>query len=190
MAVYQEEQIEVKTVQNILNTFLRWRNMNGPIRSHQSHHPSSWGGCLRKVQYQRYAESGHIKAEPESLEARIIRIFDTGHSMHDRWARYWEDLGVLRGVWKCTNPSCGKFYGKDKKLGIFKPDKCECDHDVFTYCEITVKDEELNFYGHVDQILDFSNFEGGKAFKKGNSVRVLFKDEDIPKNPILVLSFL
>ncbi len=212
MAVYQQgEPTEVRAVQNILNAFLRWKNVNGPPRSHKVHHPSSWGGCLRKVQYQRYSETGNIEVDPESLEARTIRIFDTGHSMHDRWTKYWEDLGILRGVWQCTNPWCntktnGKLertsygtlpkdyeslpprkYGEDEKLGIFKPNECICGHTEFMYHEVTVEDKELNFYGHVDQILDFSNFEGTKRFKQGNPLkRVLFKDEDIPKKPILV----
>jgi len=164
------------------------------------------------MQYQRYAERGHIEVKPQTVEAKVVRIFDTGHSMHDRWARYWEELGVLRGIWECTNPLCQIYndkeelrspvplpkaccneevirprkYGENDKLGIFKPEKCVCGHKNFAYHEIAIEDKELNFRGHVDLILDFSKFNGGKEFKKGNGVRVLFKDADLPKKPVLV----
>lgn len=193
-----ENSPEVQAVTNVLNTYLRWKSMNGPPRGHEVYHPSAFGGCLRRMQYQRYAERGYIKMEPQSHEAKTVRIFDTGHSMHARWTKYWEDIGVLRGIWQCANPYCVSLladnqnklvpprkYGLNDKLGCFKPEKCECGYNQFEYHEIAVEDKELNFYGHVDQILDFSRFEGGAIFKKGNPVKVLFKDEDLPKKPIV-----
>jgi len=209
---FQKQPKEVQAVSNLLNTFLRWKGINGPPRGYEIYHPSAFGGCLRKMQYQRYVERGKIEMKPSPFEAKTIRIFDTGHSMHDRWAKYWEDLGVLRGVWECTNPVCQFFddesmqrrptgassllefsqapkprkYGLDNKIGCFKPKKCACGNKEFKYHEIMVVDEEMNFRGHVDQILDFSEFPGGKQFKEGNPVRVLFKDEDLPKKPFVV----
>lgn len=206
---------EVQAVANVLNTYLRWKSLNGPPRGHEHFHPSAFGGCLRRMQYQRYAERGHIKVEPQQHEAKTVRIFDTGHAMHARWAKYWEEIGVLRGIWECKNAAChlwddeGHFhpeimnrwdilklgnitdnfkprvYGLGEKLGVFKPKSCVCGSTEFHYHEITVEDKELNFHGHVDQILDFSQFEGGAMFKRGNPVKVLFRDEDLPKKPIL-----
>ena len=209
---------EVQTIHAVMNTFLRWKSMNGPPRGHEIYHPSAFGNCLRRMQYQRYAERGLVKVQPASFEAKTVRIFDTGHAMHARWASYWEELGVLRGKWECTNAYCGlwndngeyigdnqscplvkdeypgvqktpiikpRIYGHDNKLGAFRPKKCVCGHTDFRYHELTVEDKELNFRGHVDQILDFSNFKGGEIFRQGKPVKVLFKDEDLPTKPIV-----
>lgn len=188
----------------IMNAYLRWKSVNGPPRGYEIYHPSEFGGCLRKMQYRRYAERGLIEVSPQTHEAKTIRIFDTGHTMHDRWAKYWEHLGVLRGVWECKNPRCKmwddagvldpsadmhappRVYGREEKLGVFKPDRCACGHDDFTYHEITIQNEDLNIKGHVDQILDFSRFTGRKFFKQGQSIKnVFFKEEDIPKSPVV-----
>lgn len=195
---------EVTNIINVLNTYLQWKSINGPPRGYLRYHPSSFGSCLRKAQYQRYGELGYINVTKELNEAKSIRIFDTGHSMHARWAEYFESIGVLRGVWECKNMLCqafddsgnfnaanlsnakkGRFYGKDNKIGCFKPEKCVCGCTNFEYHEVTVHHDELNFHGHCDQILDFSRFDPS-MFKKGNAVDVLFKAEDLPKKPIVL----
>jgi CRISPR/Cas system-associated exonuclease Cas4 (RecB family) len=202
---------EVTNIINVLNTYLKWKSLNGPPRGYLSYHPSSFGGCLRKVQYQRYTDMGLVQVDKEVPEAKNLRIFDTGHSMHARWAKYFEDIGVLRGVWECANAMCASYddsgiliksdqlenaltrktigkprkYGKDNKLGCFKPDSCVCGSHEFEYHEITVHHDELNFHGHCDQILDFSKFDSA-MFAKGNAVDVLFRQEDLPKKPIVL----
>lgn len=209
---------EVTNIMNVINTHLRWKSINGAPRGHEVFHPSAFGGCLRRMQMQRYAERGFIKAEEEVKDPKTLRIFDTGHSLHARWAKYFEDVGVLRGVWECKNPCCflwddnGKYagdhdscpfvvgehggitkdapkkprvYGRDNKLGCFKPKACACGHSEFEYHEITVEDKSLNFRGHCDQILDFSNFDPDK-YKQGNAVDVLFKKEELPQKPIVL----
>lgn len=196
--------VEVTNVINVLNTYLQWKSINGPPRGYLRYHPSSFGSCLRKAQYQRYTDMGYVKVDKEVNEARSIRIFDTGHSMHARWAQYFEGLGVLRGVWECKNKLChaymddgtfdnskittfgkSRIHGKDNKIGCFKPKACVCGCQEFEYHEITVHDDELNFHGHCDQILDFSNFDPN-MFNQGNPVDVLFKVEDLPKKPIVL----
>jgi hypothetical protein len=195
---------EVTNILNVLNTYLKWKNLNGPPRGYLKYHPSSFGGCLRKVQYQRYTDMGFLKVEKEPTEPKNVRIFDTGHSMHARWAKYFEDIGVLRGVWECTNLYCKlhddngsiasasasvidkpRIFGRDNKLGCFKPDRCICGNKNFNYHEITVHDDDLNFHGHCDQILDFSQFDSS-MFKEGNAVDVLFRMEDLPRKPIVL----
>jgi hypothetical protein len=202
---------EVINILNVLNTYLKWKNLNGPPRGYESYHPSSFGACLRKAQYQRYTDRGLIKIQKEEIDPKTIRIYDTGHSMHARWAKYFEEIGVLRGVWHCTNPLCQiyedskqirtplplpsameskevpypRIYGKGEKLGCFKPNVCICGCSDFEYHEITVEDRELNFHGHCDQILDFSQLDLS-IFNKGNSVSVLFKPEELPKKPIVL----
>lgn len=194
---------EVTNIINVLNTYLKWKNLNGPPRGYQKYHPSSFGACLRKAQYQRYEEKGLLKVEKEDMEPKTLRIFDTGHSMHARWAKYFEEIGVLRGYWECSNPFCGnyddsgnvkadvttkskpRFFGKDNIIGCFKPEKCNCGNKDFEYHEITVHNDEFNFHGHCDQILDFSKFDPS-VFEKGNPVEVLFKVSDLPKKPIVL----
>ena len=176
---------EVTNVINVLNTYLKWKSLNGPPRGYLSYHPSSFGGCLRKVQYQRYTDMGLVQVEKEAIEPKSIRIFDTGHSMHARWAKYFEEIGVLRGVWQCMNPVCKEYYGKDQTLGCFKPEVCKCGFKEFEYHEITVHHDVYNFHGHCDQILDFSKFDSS-VFTKGNPVDVLYNDADLPKKPIVL----
>lgn len=191
---------EVTNLINLVNTHSSWVSQNGPPRGHEIYHPSAFGSCLRKMQYQRYAERGYISVQPQIPEPRMCRIWDTGHSMHDRWAKYFEDIGVLRGVWECANPHCShneglpmapdfdgspRKYGLDNKLGCFKPKHCECGCNQFKYHEVSVIDKKLNFHGHADQILDFSNFDPDR-YQQGNAVPMLFKPEDLPKKPIVI----
>jgi hypothetical protein len=205
---------EVTNVINVLNTFLKWKNLNGPPRGYSSYHPSSFGGCLRKVQYQKYSDQGLVTPDKSDIEPKTVRIFDTGHSMHARWSHYFAEIGVLRGIWQCTNECCHlwdndgdyypdilqrdglkvdevtrnfkpRIYGLDNKIGCFKPKECVCGNNKFHYHEITVEDKELNFHGHCDQILDFSQFDTA-MFSKGNAVDVLFRAEDLPKKPIVL----
>lgn len=109
---------EVQALHGVVNTFLRWKSLNGPPRGHEIYHPSAFGNCLRKMQYQRYVERGYIQVAPEAHEAKTVRIFDTGHTMHARWAKYWEELGVLRGIWECNNPCCGLWDNDGKFVGF------------------------------------------------------------------------
>lgn len=200
---------EVTNILNVLNTYLKWKSLNGPPRGYTMYHPSSFGGCLRKAQYQRYSELGLCSPDKGEMDPKTIRIFDNGHSMHARWARYFEEIGVLRGLWECTNECChlwdeegkftnidhsndnpsilkkGRIYGLDNKLGCFKPERCVCGNIKFHYHEVTVEDKELNFRGHCDQILDFSRFDPS-LFSKGVPVEVLFRMEDLPKKSVVL----
>ena len=100
---------EVSSIVGLVETYLRHREMNGPDRGYEIYHPSAFGKCLRLMQYQRYEARGLIKGEKEQFGGRMLRLFANGHDMHARWASYFEDLGVLRGVWECTNPLCRMF---------------------------------------------------------------------------------
>jgi len=202
---------EVTNLINLVNTHLSWKNLNGPPRGFEIYHPSAFGNCLRKMQYQRYEERGLIQSDDGTPEPRMVRIWDTGHSMHDRWARYFEEIGVLKGIWECMNPVCETYnddgrlrrpegseslmqmdacpkprkYGREIKTGCFKPEACKCGCKQFKYHEVSVIDKELNFHGHADMVLDFSNFDAN-MYKEGNGVPILFKPEDLPKKPIVI----
>tara|TARA_B100000614_G_scaffold262895_1_gene299712 strand:+ start:63541 stop:64533 length:993 start_codon:yes stop_codon:yes gene_type:complete len=205
MALPQKQPPEVVNLINLVNTHLKWKNLNGPPRGYEVYHPSAFGSCLRQMQYQRYAERGLIEGEPAKPDPRMCRIWETGHIIQTRWEQYFIDMGVLRGYWACRNPLCREYddegkhvgqskdeplerprvHGRDNKIGIFKPDKCNCGSDKFDYQEISVVDKELNFHGHADIILDFSNFDAS-VYKTGNAVRMLFKENELPQKPIVV----
>ncbi len=152
----QQTSLQTYSLSRVIDSFLQWRNSSDKSRSYSVYHPSAFGKCLRKMQYQRYASDGIIEQPPKSFDARTLRIFDTGHSLHHRWAEFMRGLKVLRGVWKCL--SCDNLHGLNDPLGCFEPPCCEkCDFAKLAYEEITVKDQSINFYGHADQILDFSS---------------------------------
>lgn len=202
--------VSIQNIMNVLNTHLQWKSKNGPPRSHLVYHPSAFGRCLRKMQYELFEEKGLIKGSYEKKSNETLRIFDTGHSMHSRWAHYFAEIGVLRGYWHCKNKSCylwsdnGKItetniedisefyqkngsrkYGYDNLIGCLKPQKCVCGCSDFEYHEILVEDKSLNFHGHADQVLDFSNFDAS-LYKTGNPVDVLFDINSLPKKPIVI----
>lgn len=179
---------QVYSISKIIDEYFQYKNSkNSSNRSYSVYHPSAFGKCLRKMQYQRYASNNMIDSPKISNESRMIRIWDTGHSLHSRWAKYMEDLGVLKGIWTCTNTSCNKVFGRDALIGCYKPKSCDvCNCIEFKYDEITVKDESLNFYGHCDQILDFSNLD--PDFIKWTSEKWggnIFNN-NMPSSPIVV----
>jgi len=155
--------------------------------------------CLRNMQYLRYMERGYINVEQAEQESKLTRLFDKGHNMHSRWAKYAENMGILRGYWECANPTCSKFddsgvyipeanmekprvYGRDNPIGCFKPTVCSCGCSKFEYHEVDVFEESLNFYGHCDMIWDFSNFSEDK-FK---GIKASFDKSLLPSGPIVV----
>jgi hypothetical protein len=200
---------EVTALLGLVDTHMRWKNANQPPRGHDRFHPSAFGKCLRLMQYQRFEEHGLIKGQPETPEPFLIRIWGNGHSMHDRWREYFEDIGVLKGYWQCDNPACcayedngyinpdaleemkadpaeylrrRRWYGKGELQGAFKPEQCVCGWNRFTYHEIDVEDKEMNIYGHADMILDFSNFDPARY----SGVQCSFLPEYLPTEPIVV----
>lgn len=206
--------VPIQNIMNVVNTHLQWKQLNGPPRSNLVYHPSSFGKCLRKEQYKLFEEKGWIEGDKEKKTNEVLRIFDTGHTMHHRWAKYFEDIGVLRGRWHCSNPTCylwndnGNFdveklqtsgmdvdnilktlhtrkYGYDELIGCFKPKKCVCGSTHFNYHEVAVVAKELNFEGHADMILDFSNFKSD-MYQEGKKVKILFNLEDLPQKPVVI----
>jgi hypothetical protein len=172
---------EVNAVVGLVDTFILWKNENQPPRGFERYHPSAFGQCLRKMQYQRYSERGYIETPKEDPPAWMCRIWGNGHDMHDRWRGYFTELGVLRGVWKCQNPNCRAVFGKDALQGCFKPDKCDCGYDFFKYDEVAVHSDELNFHGHADIILDFSRFDPQKYL----SVKQFYMMEHLPRGLVV-----
>jgi hypothetical protein len=159
-----------------LDTYLRWREKNKDARGYDIYHPSAFGGCLRQMQYKRYASIGLVEEEGEEFDSKMLRLFETGHHTQSRWEKYFTEMGILRGVWVCANPFCYKFddngefikdsdmkrpriFGTEDKLGCFKPERCVCGCEKFYYEELSIGDKELNMFGHSDMVLDFSKFD-------------------------------
>lgn len=196
---------EIRAINGLVEDWVKHLEKIQRPRGYNSYHPSAMGKCLRQMQYYRYAELGYLEMPESQFDGRMLRLFEKGHNMQSRWERYFTDMGVLRGIWKCNSPHCrlsdnsGKIvgvndsicvddlsspriYGDKDKLGSFKPDRCVCGSKDFSYHEVSVKDYELNIGGNVDFILDFSKFSTD-IFKESCCN---FDPDHLPKSPIVV----
>lgn len=209
MSEYMPE--EVQSVMGLVDAYLIWKDKYGDPRGFERYHPSAFGRCLRLMQYQRYSERGYIPTPDDPKDPHILRVFGNGHSMHDRWRAYFDEMHVLKGIWVCTNPLCAaireridlkdawegfrqhpeewlkkrRVYGKDQLQGSFRPEKCECGSSRFKYEELLVESKELNMRGHADLIVDFSSpkFDPSEYIKcKKNGLSL----DLLPKKPIVI----
>jgi CRISPR/Cas system-associated exonuclease Cas4 (RecB family) len=176
---------ELTALTGLIDTYKRWSHFIGKDdRCYDHYHPSEWGKCLRKQQYLHYKQLGLIEVEYKPMNSKLLRLFDKGHNMHERWSAYFDNIGgVLRGQWKCKNLLCNMFddkgqlknnltnpnikklfgdkrtrvYGSKEEYGVFRPEVCKCGSKDFEYVELSVRDESLNMSGHADLIVDCSN---------------------------------
>jgi len=122
-------------------------------RDYSYFHPSEFHKCVRSLAYKYYNIKGNNVIKPN-----LQRVFDNGDHMHLRYTSYFEKLGILYGVWKCSNPMCEEKYGKEEKYGIQKPtvscDKCGCTK--YEYVEVEGENKEFMIRGHMDGILKIS----------------------------------
>jgi len=85
---------EVSSLIGVIDTYLRWNQYTQRNdRSYLHFHPSEWGKCLRSQQYKHYAQLGYIKKEFSNFDSKILRLFDKGHNMHNRWVSYFDNVG-------------------------------------------------------------------------------------------------
>ncbi len=169
----------------LVDNYLKWKQVNNPDggkRHFIQYHPSAFGYCLRQMQYQKYEDEGYFKIDHPLHDPTLMRIFENGHYVHERWSKYFEGLGILRGYWRCFNPDCGFVHGKDSLIGDFKPEKCVCGWKKFHYEEISVYSKEMNLFGHCDAILDFSQFDP----KKFEGINILEGITEFPQKPVVV----
>jgi len=86
--------------------------------------------------------SGHTKIA-ENPNLRLQSIFDEGHTIHAKWQRWFQEMGVLYGRFTCT--ACD--------FSIFDIGMVTCPHcgkDTMEYREVTLVDESLRIAGHTD----------------------------------------
>jgi len=172
---------EVTSILGVVDTHLRWKQTQ-QHRNYKHYHPSEMGKCLRKAQYSRYVEFGWIDLVKKDMDSQKLRLFDKGHNMHARWQKYFTDIGILRGVWRCRG--CGEMHGEDSSFGDFRPNNCDCGRDDFKYNENSVYDEELNIRGNCDLVLDFSRLKSNEKLFEG--VRKAFNLDHLPDSPIVI----
>ena len=87
---------DIQSLLGLIDTYKRHQAFQTRFnRSYKHYHPSEWGKCLRLQQYKHYVELGLIELEYEERDSKILRLFDKGHNMHERWTHYFEDIGVL-----------------------------------------------------------------------------------------------
>jgi len=160
-------------IRPLVDQFLVWNaSREYGKRDYARFHASQWEDCHRKVVYHYYESKGWIKVDKKRAskmaDPRLERIFGNGHFVHDRWRIYLTELGIIRGYWRCANfmahrESNDGLYGTDEKYGIFKPTSpCSCGCPDYLYEEVGFYDEETNWGGHVDGIIDFSGLDVAK----------------------------
>lgn len=130
-------------------------------RDNSHFHPSEWDKCHRKIAYQYYEATNVLQVESShaDIDPQTQRIFGNGHSMHDRWRSYLELTGALMGRWECANWAAHErpvIFGLTSKIGVLKPNRCDCGSNRFIYKEVGLYDEETWFGGHVDAVIDTS----------------------------------
>jgi len=194
---------EITSLMGVIDTYMRWNQYTKRNdRSYAHYHPSEWGKCLRMQQYKHYAWIGALgEVEWNGHDSKLLRLFDKGHNMHERWSNYLDNIGgILLGRWKCKNTFCymfdknGKFspsedkvkkiysekktriYGQDSP--IKKPEKCICGCSDFEYLEAHVRAPELNIKGNADLIFNFDDFDTDR-FKGVNKT---FNIKYLPQN--------
>ena len=157
------------SLEAVLRPYVVKKAMND-VRPYDVFHPSGWGVCIRQTAYEYYNyKQQFLLKSPLDIESRSERIFDNGDYVHLRWQSYLDDVGVLRGYWRCKNPLCGKVYGEGERLGVFNPAhapgwSCQCGCKETEYRELAVRSPpEFNFSGHCDAVVDLSHTE----FKRG-----------------------
>lgn len=207
MSSYSYVPNDIAAIDSFIDTWLRSNHdkvNNSKPRNYSYYHPSEVGSCARLLQYKRFAYEGHIRTQSKELGSKNIRLFDKGHNMHARWQKYFADIGILRGVWRCLNSGCyllkngevdhtaedkekfqkghTRIFGRKEKLGIFCPEQCICGNSNFAYEESRVEDKEMNIGGNCDGILDFSNFD----YDSLNNVVNTFDKRYLPTGPIII----
>lgn len=69
---------------------------------------------------------------------RLMSIFEEGHSIHEKWQKWFQEMGTLYGKWYCHD--CGEmFWGGS-----------DCHDGPLEYREVPLFYEPLRIYGHAD----------------------------------------
>lgn len=85
------------------------------------------------------------KKKQDKHPFRLQSIFDTGHAVHAKWQKYFQDMGVLHGRFMCL--ACDQV--------TFDTSPANCEHcgapaRKLVYDEVTLFDDDLRIKGHTD----------------------------------------
>ena len=69
---------------------------------------------------------------------RLQSIFDEGHFIHEKWQRWFQEMGTLYGKWYCLD--CDEYFWGG----------ADCHDGPLEYCEVPLFYEPLRIYGHAD----------------------------------------
>ena len=98
--------------------------------------------CHRGAYYELMGEVPAPSKYVKSFQRE--RVFEEGHRIHEQWQGWFGEMGVLYGVWSCTNCKHTKWC-----MG-YEP--CErCDRGSYDkYKEVALNYEEKRIHGHSD----------------------------------------
>jgi hypothetical protein len=85
------------------------------------------------------------KKKVDKPSFRLQSIFDTGHAVHAKWQKYFQDMGVMHGRFVCL--ACDHVnFGTSPSMC----ESCEAPARKLVYDEVTLFDDELRIKGHTD----------------------------------------
>ena len=101
-------------------------------------HPSEMAGndwCYRASYFQLL---GATPNETRKAGLKLMSIFEEGHSIHAKWQKWFQEMGVLFGKWYCLE--CEEmFWGGS-----------DCHDGPLEYREVSLFYEPLRISGHAD----------------------------------------
>lgn len=103
---------------------------------------SSW--CARHDFYRIKGVPADYKGRAPSF--KLENVFDYGHSVHAKYQRWLQEMGILYGIWKC------KDCNSEWEHGVL-PACPVCGTMNYRYKEVPLADEDLMIAGHSDGIV-------------------------------------
>jgi CRISPR/Cas system-associated exonuclease Cas4 (RecB family) len=76
---------------------------------------------------------------------KLQSIFDTGHALHAKWQKYFQDMGVMHGRFSCLACDHVTFGTSPAEC-----ESCKAPSSKLVYDEVTLFDDVLRIKGHTD----------------------------------------
>jgi CRISPR/Cas system-associated exonuclease Cas4 (RecB family) len=87
---------------------------------------------------------GHTRvAEKPAL--RLQNIFDEGHYIHAKWQRWFQEMGVIHGQFKCQVCDHITWGTSPQECEV-----CQASWEKLLYSEVTMRHDKLRIKGHTD----------------------------------------
>jgi hypothetical protein len=107
---------------------------------------------------QAYYDISGAPSEPAPRQLFMEMVFETGHQAHDKWQRWFWEMGDLRGMWRCVHCS---LYWED--VSPWECPRCEEGRAALRYAEVPVFNGEFMIKGNSDG--DVRALEGWKLIE-------------------------